>query len=62
MGYGEADRFDHGGVAFTGPLLECADLLAVPRLKRWKGRYWCLYGCYPEQGGYELGCGGQGLA
>ncbi|MBI2299598.1 MAG: hypothetical protein HYU66_11770 [Armatimonadetes bacterium] len=37
-------------------------LRAPRRLKRWQGRYWVLYGCYPRQGGYEIRPGAEGLA
>lgn len=62
LGYGEPGAFDYGGVVLVGPLLDTNEINATPSLKKWKGRFWCLYGCYPEQGGYELGRGGQGLA
>ena len=62
MSYGKAGAFDYGGVAFTGPLYDSIDVRRPPQLAQWNGRYWLLYGCYPEQGGYELGSGGQGLA
>lgn len=62
MGYGEAGAFDYGGVVLVGPLYDTHNLHQAPRLKKWQDKYWILYGCYPEQGGYELGHGGQGLA
>ena len=62
MGYGSQGAFDYGGVVLVGPLLTTHDAKEIPRLKRWRDRYWILYGCYPQQGGYELGSGGQGLA
>jgi len=62
MSYGEPGTFDRGGVVFTGALFDSVSVDRVPRLGRWRDRYWVLYGCYPEQGGYELGHGGQGLA
>lgn len=62
MGFGEAGTFDHGGVVLVGPLFDGYDVHKAPRLKTWRGAHWILYGCYPVQGGYELGHGGQGLA
>jgi predicted GH43/DUF377 family glycosyl hydrolase len=62
MSYGAAGAFDFGGVVLVAPMHQSHDVRSVPKLKRWQGKYWILYGCYPEQGGYELGHGGQGLA
>lgn len=62
LGFGARGSFDFGGVTLTAPLYDSYDIVKPPRLKRWKGRYWSLYGSYPEQGGYELGAGSQGLA
>ncbi len=62
MGFGKEGAFDHGGVTFGGPLLTSYDLKAPRTLKRWKGRYRVLYGCYPKQGGYEIRPGAEGAA
>ncbi len=62
MGYGAPGAYDHGGVTFGGLLLESYDLKAPRTPKRWTGKYWVLYGCYPRQGGYELRPGAEGLA
>jgi len=62
MGFGEEGAFDHGGVTFGGLLFDSYDMDGPRTLKRWRGRYWALYGCYPRQGGYELRPGAQGLA
>jgi len=62
MGFGKEGAYDHGGVTFGGMLFESYDLRAPRRPKRWNGRYWVLYGCYPRQGGYELRPGAEGLA
>lgn len=62
MGYGKVGAYDHGGVTFGGALFESYDVTAPRRLKRWNGKYWVLYGCYPRQGGYELRPGAEGLA
>ncbi len=62
MGYGKPGAYDYGGVTFGGLLLESYDLKASRVPKRWQGKYWVLYGCYPRQGGYELRPGAEGLA
>jgi predicted GH43/DUF377 family glycosyl hydrolase len=62
LGYGRPGTFDFGGVSFGGVLFESYDLDAPRFLKRVRGSYWALYGCYPRQGGYELRPGAQGLA
>ncbi|MCU0645654.1 MAG: hypothetical protein MUC94_15530 [bacterium] len=62
MSYGKAGAFDYGGVVFVGPLFDSFNMSQSPRLKKWQGKYWVMYGCYPQQGGYELGPGAQGLA
>jgi len=62
MGYGKPGAYDHGGVTFGGLLLESYDIRAPRTLKKWKDRYWALYGCYPRQGGYELRPGAEGAA
>jgi predicted GH43/DUF377 family glycosyl hydrolase len=62
MTYGEAGAYDAGGVTFGGLLMESYDLKAPRTPKRWNGKYWVLYGCYPRRGGYELRPGAEGLA
>lgn len=62
MGYGAMNEFDYGGVVLVGPLYDNNSVCTPPQLKRWQNHFWILYGCYPKQGGYELGQGGQGLA
>lgn len=62
MGYGKEGAFDHGGVTFGGLLFEDYDIKGARTLKRFNGKYWVLYGCYPHQGGYELRPGAEGLA
>jgi len=62
MSYGKEGAFDYGGVVFVGPLYDSFVVNQAPRLKKWQGKYWVMYGCYPKQGGYELGAGTQGLA
>ncbi|MBX7259225.1 MAG: hypothetical protein K1Y02_22885 [Candidatus Hydrogenedentes bacterium] len=62
MSFGEEGAFDYGGVAFCGALLESYDVKAPRTLRKWKGKYWALYSCYPKQGGYELRPGAEGVA
>jgi len=62
MTYGKPGAFDHGGVTFGGLLLESYDVKAPRNLKKWRGKYWALYGAYPRQGGYELRPGAEGVA
>ena len=62
MGYGKPGAYDHGGVTFGGLLFDSYDVRAPKTLKRWQGKYWALYGCYPRQGGYELRPGAEGVA
>ncbi len=62
MSYGKEGAYDHGGVTFGGLLFEDYHPKAPRTLKRWEGKYWALYGCYPRQGGYELRPGAEGLA
>ncbi|HOZ48294.1 MAG TPA: hypothetical protein PLO37_06210 [Candidatus Hydrogenedentes bacterium] len=62
MGFGAPDTFDHGGVAFCALLFDSYDLKAGRRLKRYDGKYWALYSCYPKQGGYEIRPGAEGAA
>ena len=62
MSYGKEGAFDYGGVVFVAPFYDTFELMQPPRLKKYNGKYWVLYGCYPVQGGYELGSGAQGLA
>jgi predicted GH43/DUF377 family glycosyl hydrolase len=62
MGFGKAGAYDHGGVAFCGALFDSYDAGGPRTLKKWNGRYWALYSCYPRQGGYELRPGAEGAA
>jgi len=62
MGFGKEGAYDHGGVTFGGVLLESYDVRSPRRLKKWNGRHWVLYGCYPEQGDYEIRPGAEGAA
>lgn len=62
MGYGAPGAYDHGGATFGGLLLESYEVKAPRVPKKWKDKYWVLYGCYARQGGYELRPGAEGLA
>jgi len=62
MGYGPAGDFDHGGVVLGAFLYDSYDIAAPRRLKKWKGKYWSLYGAYRHQGGYEIRPGYEGVA
>jgi predicted GH43/DUF377 family glycosyl hydrolase len=62
MGFGREGEFDFGGCVVGGHLYESYDLRAPRWLKPRDGRYWTLYGCYAQQGGYELDPGYEGLA
>jgi predicted GH43/DUF377 family glycosyl hydrolase len=62
MGYGPEGEFDHGGVVLGAFLYEDYDIKAPRILKKYKGKYWSLYGAYPRQGGYELRPGYEGVA
>ena len=62
MGYGAKGDWDHGGRVIGAYLYQTSDLKTPPRLKKYQGKYWTLYGAYPRQGGYELRPGYEGLA
>jgi predicted GH43/DUF377 family glycosyl hydrolase len=62
LGFGAPDTFDHGGVAICGLLFDSYDVRGPRTLKRWQGKYWALYSCYPKQGGYEIRPGAEGAA
>lgn len=58
--FGAPDTFDHGGVAVCAALFESYEVNGPRTLKRWNGKYWALYSCYPKQGGYEIRPGAEG--
>lgn len=62
MGYGPEKEFDHGGVVLGGYLFDSYKIDGSRVLKKYKGRFWSLYGAYPNQGGYELRPGYEGVA
>jgi len=62
LGFGKEGEFDFGGRALGAFLYEDYDIKAPRILKKKDGRYWSLYGSYPQQGGYELGSGADGIA
>jgi predicted GH43/DUF377 family glycosyl hydrolase len=62
MGFGSKGEFDHGGRVIGAFLYESYDIKAPRLLKKYKNKYWTLYGAYPRQGGYELRPGSEGVA
>ena len=62
MGFGPEGRFDHGGCVIGAFLYDSWEVGAPRTLKQYNGKYWTLYGCYPQQGGYELRPGYEGVA
>lgn len=57
------DAFDYGGVTFGGPLYADEAVSSPRRLKRHvDGRYYVLYGSYPNRNHYESGAGAEGVA
>lgn len=62
MGFGPSNEFDFGGCVIGAYLYESYDIKAPRVLKKWDGKYWTLYGCYPKQGGYEIDPGYEGVA
>lgn len=62
MGFGPADEFDHGGRVLGAYLYESYDIQSPRVLKKYKDKFWSLYGAYPKQGGYELRPGYEGVA
>jgi len=62
MGYGKEGAFDHGGVAICGVLYTSYDVDGPRTLEKWQDKFWALYSCYPQQGGYEIRPGYEGAA
>ena len=62
MGFGKEGEFDFGGRVIGAYLYESYDIKARRTLKRRDGKYLTLYGCYAEQGGYEIDPGYEGVA
>jgi len=62
MGFGRAGEFDFGGCVVGAYLYESYDIAAPRVLKPRDGKYWTLYGCYPQQGDYEIDPGYEGVA
>lgn len=54
--------FDYGGVTFGCPLYENASVTAPRKLQKKNGKYYVLYGAYPNRGHYESGHGAEGVA
>ena len=62
MGFGPDGQFDHGGTVVGAYLYDSWEVNAPRTLKLRDGKYWTLYGCYPQQDGYELRPGYEGIA
>lgn len=62
MGFGREGEFDFGGCVIGAYLYEDYDIKARRTLKQRDGKYWTLYGCYAQQGGYEIDPGYEGVA
>jgi len=62
MGFGKEGEFDHGGCVIGAYLYDSYDIKARRTLKKRDGKFWTLYGCYAEQGGYEVDPGYEGVA
>jgi len=62
MGYGKEGAFDHGGVAICGVLYTSYDVDGPRTLEKWQDKFWALYSCYPQQGGYEIRPGYEGAS
>jgi hypothetical protein len=54
--------FDYGGVTFGCPLYENASVTAPRKLQKKNGKFYVLYGSYPNRGHYESGHGAEGVA
>ncbi len=62
MGFGKEGQFDFGGCVIGAFLYEDYDIKARRKLKKRDGKYWTLYGCYAQQGAYEIDPGYEGVA
>lgn len=62
MGFGKEGEFDFGGCVIGAYLYEDYDIKAPRALKKKEGKYWTLYGCYAQQGAYEIDPGYEGIA
>jgi len=62
MGFGRKGDFDFGGCVVGAYLYESYDIKAPRILKKRAGKFWTLYGCYANQGGYEIDPGYEGVA
>jgi len=62
MGFGKEGEFDFGGCVIGAYLYEDYDIKARRTLKKRNDKYWTLYGCYAQQGGYEIDPGYEGVA
>ena len=50
MGFGKPGSFDHGGCVIGAYLYDSYEIRAPRMLKRREGKFWTLYGCYPQAG------------
>ena len=62
MGFGKEGEFDFGGCVIGAYLYEDYDIKARRTLKKRDDKFWTLYGCYAQQGGYEVDPGYEGVA
>ncbi|MDR2439366.1 MAG: hypothetical protein LBE12_08365 [Planctomycetaceae bacterium] len=53
---------DHGSCVIGAFLYNNWDIKSPRTLKKKDDQYWTLYGCYPNQGGYKLRSGYEGVA
>ena len=62
MGFGQPGQFDYGGCVVGAYLYQSYDIKAPRVLQAYQGKYWTLYGAYPQQTGYEVRPGSEGVA
>ena len=62
MGFGQSGQFDYGGCVVGAYLYQSYDIKAPRVLQADQGKYWTLYGAYPQQTGYEVRPGSEGVA
>jgi hypothetical protein len=62
MGFGKEGEFDFGGCVIGAYLYEDYDIRSRRTLKQRDGTFWTLYGCYAQQGSYEIDPGYEGVA
>jgi predicted GH43/DUF377 family glycosyl hydrolase len=62
MGFGRKGEFDFGGCVIGAFLYESYGIKDSRVLKRRNDKFWTLYGCYAQQGSYEIDPGYEGVA